>query len=79
VRSGNIAFQDFYRDNQDQRVYLKVLVPIRDIASPKTLLGILALRIDPEEYLYPLIHNGPYQAAHRKPSLSEKKEAMRSS
>ena len=59
VRSGNIAFQDFYRDNQDQRVYLKVLVPIRDIASPKTLLGILALRIDPEEYLYPLIQQWP--------------------
>ena len=59
LRSGNIAFQDFYRNDQDQRVYLKVLVPIRDIDSPKTLLGILALRIDPEEYLYPLIQQWP--------------------
>ena len=59
LRSGNIAFQDFYRNDQDQRVYLKVLVPIRDIDSPKTLLGILALRIDPEGYLYPLIQQWP--------------------
>jgi PAS domain S-box-containing protein len=59
LRSGNIAFQDFYRNDRDQRVYLKVLVPIRDIDSPKTLLGILALRIDPEEYLYPLIQQWP--------------------
>ncbi len=59
VRSGNITFQDFYRNGQDQRVYLKILVPIRDIDSPKTLLGILALRIDPEEYLYPLIKQWP--------------------
>jgi len=59
LRSGKIVFQDFYRNDQDQRVYLNVLVPIRDIHAPKSLLGILALRIDPEEYLYPLIQQWP--------------------
>jgi len=59
LRSGKIAFQDFYRNDKDQRVYLKILVPIRDIGALKPLLGILALRIDPEEYLYPLIQQWP--------------------
>ena len=40
-------------------MYLKVLVPIRDIDDPKSVVGILALRIDPEKYLYPLIQQWP--------------------
>jgi hypothetical protein len=31
--SGNLAFQDFYRNEQDQHVYLKILVPILDDRS----------------------------------------------
>ena len=57
--SGNIAFQDFYRNNQDQHIYLKVLVPILEDHSPKRLIAILALRISPEEFLYPLIEKWP--------------------
>ena len=60
--SGNIAFQDFYRNNQDQHIYLKILVPILKDSSPKQLIGVLALRISPEEYLYPLIKNWPTQS-----------------
>ncbi len=57
--SGNIAFQDFYRNDQDRHIYLKVLVPILEDRSPKRLLAVLALRISPEEYLYPLIEKWP--------------------
>jgi len=59
LMSGNIAFQDFYRNNQDQHIYLKILVPILENRSPKQLIGVLALRISPEEYLYPLIEKWP--------------------
>ena len=33
LRSGKIAFEDFYRNEQNQRIYLKVLVPILDEAA----------------------------------------------
>ena len=59
LQSGNIAFQDFYRNKQDQHIYLKVLVPILEGRSTKRLIAVLALRISPEEYLYPLIKNWP--------------------
>ena len=62
--SGQIAFQDFYRNEKDGRVYLKVLVPILDKRSPGKLVAVLALRIDPEIDLYPLINRWPV------PSLS---------
>lgn len=57
LQSGNIAFQDFYRNKQDQHIYLKVLVPILEGRSTKQLIAVLALRISPEEYLYPLFKN----------------------
>ncbi|MCX6120743.1 MAG: PAS domain S-box protein [Ignavibacteriales bacterium] len=59
LQSGNIAFQDFYRNDQDQHIYLKVLVPILEDRSTKRLIAVLALRISPEEYLYPLIKEWP--------------------
>ncbi len=59
LTSGNIAFQDFYRNDQDQHIYLKILVPILENRFPKRLIAVLALRISPEEYLYPLIKKWP--------------------
>jgi PAS domain S-box-containing protein len=57
--SGNIAFQDFYRNDQDQHIYLKILVPILEDRSPRRLIAVLALRISPEDYLFPLIQEWP--------------------
>jgi PAS domain S-box-containing protein len=57
--SGRVAFQDLYRNDQDHRVYLKVLVPILDELSPRKMIAVLALRIDPEQYLFPLIKKWP--------------------
>ena len=57
--SGNMAFQDFYRNDKDQRIHLKVLVPILDSHSSNRLVAVLVLRISPEEYLFPLIKKWP--------------------
>ncbi len=59
LRSGKIAFEDFYRNEQNQRIYLKVLVPILDGHNENRAIGILTLHIDPETYLYPFINRWP--------------------
>jgi signal transduction histidine kinase/PAS domain-containing protein len=59
LRSGQIVFQDFYRNEQDQRAYLAVLVPIFDESDANHPLGVVTLRIDPERYLYPFIKLWP--------------------
>jgi PAS domain S-box-containing protein len=59
LRSGKVVFEDFTWNEENQRIYLKVLVPILDEAQGDRVLGILALRIDPEMYLYPLINLWP--------------------
>jgi hypothetical protein len=59
LRSGQVTFQDFYRNEHDQRVQLAVLVPILDESDAGHPLGVLALLIDPEIYLYPLIESWP--------------------
>ncbi len=59
LRSGQVVFEDFYRNEQNQRIYLEVLVPILDDVHEDRVLGILALRIDPETYLYPFISRWP--------------------
>ena len=59
LRSGLVTFQDFYRDEHNQRIYLAVLVPIFDEPADRRLLGVLVLRIDPTVYLYPFISRWP--------------------
>jgi PAS domain S-box-containing protein len=59
LRTRQIAFQDFYRDEKNGRVYLTILVPILDDRNTHRAVGILAMRIDPEQYLYPLINRWP--------------------
>jgi PAS domain S-box-containing protein len=59
LRSGKIVFEDFYWNDENQRIYLKILVPILDEAHNNRVIGILVLRIDPETYLYPFIKRWP--------------------
>jgi PAS domain S-box-containing protein len=59
LRSGKVVFEDFYWNEHNRRIYLKVLVPILDEAHGDQIIGILALRIDPETYLYPFISRWP--------------------
>jgi PAS domain S-box-containing protein len=60
LQSGEIAFEDFYVNRENVRIYLKVLVPILD-ENDNRLIGVVALRIDPAMYLYPLIKTWPVQ------------------
>ncbi len=57
--TGRVTFLDFYRDGPDKPVRLAVLVPIRDSAGERGVLGVLVLNIDPRTYLYPMIQSWP--------------------
>ena len=59
LRLGRVIFQDFHRNEHDQRVYLTLLVPILGGPDHSQALGVLALRINPETYLYPFIKRWP--------------------
>ena len=59
LRTGRVAFQDFYRSEQDQQVHLGVLIPIFDEQAGGRPLGVIFQRIDPTIYLYPFIDRWP--------------------
>lgn len=59
MKSKQICFEDFYRNKQDNKIYLSVLAPIIDVQDSNRVLGILDLQIDPEHYLYPFISAWP--------------------
>ncbi|MGO9585031.1 MAG: PAS domain S-box protein [Limisphaerales bacterium] len=59
LRLGQVSFQDFHRNEHDQRVYLDIMVPIFDEQDANRPLGVFYLRIDPERYLYPFIQRWP--------------------
>lgn len=59
LKSGRVTIQDFYRNDHDGRIYLAVLVPIFDQQDGNRPLGLLSLRIDPEQYLYPFLQRWP--------------------
>ena len=54
-----VRLGDFCRSDQDNHICLSILVPILDEDKNSRPLGVLALRIDPEAYLYPLIKKWP--------------------
>ena len=59
LRSGQVTFLDFHRNELDRQIYLTLLVPILDELDANRPLGAFALRIDPETYLYPFIKRWP--------------------
>ncbi len=59
LQSREIVFHDFHRNEQNHRIYLTLLVPILDGPDYGRPLGVLALRVDPETYLYPLLKRWP--------------------
>jgi PAS domain S-box-containing protein len=63
LRTGQIAFLDFHREAADRPIRLAVVVPILDTVEPGRALGVLALHIDPEEFVYPLLRRWPTPAA----------------
>ena len=60
LHSGEIAFSDFYRDTGvGDPIHLAVLVPIFADKNNNRPLGVLALGINPQTYLYPYIQSWP--------------------
>ncbi len=59
LRSSQTSMLDFYRDDFDHRIYLKIEVPIFDDTAGKHPLGVLLLRVDPATFLYPYIQRWP--------------------
>jgi PAS domain S-box-containing protein len=59
LRLGQVTFQDFHRNEHDQRVYLDILIPLFDEQDARRPLGVFYLRIDPDKYLYPFILRWP--------------------
>ncbi len=59
LRSGKVVFEDFYWNEENQKIYLKILVPILERGDGNGPLAILVLRIDPTTYLYPFIKRWP--------------------
>ena len=57
--SGNIVFDDFYREETTTKIFLRLFVPIMEENNNSEIIGIVELRIDPEIYLYPLISKWP--------------------
>jgi hypothetical protein len=59
LKTGKIAFEDFYRDETLQKIFLKILIPVLDIKNNNQLIAVVELRINPETYLYPLLNSWP--------------------
>ena len=59
VRTQQVVFEDFYRNEGDGRIYLAVLIPILGPPDSGRASGTLVLRIDPEEYFYPFLDRWP--------------------
>jgi PAS domain S-box-containing protein len=59
LRAGRAVFEDFYFNDANARIFLKVLAPILDEGAGNALLGVVALRIDPFRFLYPFLARWP--------------------
>jgi PAS domain S-box-containing protein len=59
LRSGRVVFEDLYWNEENRKIFLKILVPIPKSRDGDKLLAVLAMRIDPNDYLYPLIRRWP--------------------
>lgn len=63
LRTRQVSFVDFYRNEFSGIIYLSILVPLFDPAHEGDALGVLEIRIDPEKYLYPFIQKWPVSSA----------------
>jgi len=57
--NGEIVFEDFFREKIDNKIYLSILVGIFDAENSNKPLGVLIGRVDPENYLYPMLNSWP--------------------
>ena len=62
LHSDRVSFLDFHRHTPNGPICLAVMAPIIDVSENRRPLGVLVFRIDPGEYLYPLIRRWPTPA-----------------
>ena len=71
MQEKKIVFSDLYRD-EDSKVRLSVLTPLLVLqGKEKVIVGVILLRIEPYQFLYPLIKSWPT------PSLTGETELIR--
>lgn len=56
---GEVEIQDLYRAEASGRIFLAVTIPIFNGPGQRQPLAAVVLRIDPADYLYPLIEHWP--------------------
>ena len=58
LNEDSIYFEDFHKDSQNSPIYLTLMIPIYSNHGHAPL-GLVAIRINPQVYLYPMILNWP--------------------
>lgn len=63
MQSNKVVMVDFYRSNLDQEIELAILIPITVSQSEDQIIGLVAISITPQVYLYPFINEWPSESA----------------
>lgn len=63
LSSGKVVFTDFYQIKRNGKPHLSILIPIYASSGSGEQRAVLALRINPERYLYPFIKRWPTLSA----------------
>ena len=74
LESGEIKFLDFYMDENDQQIYLTLLVPVFGGETSVKPLGVVGLQVNPGDYLYPYIKEWPTSSSTAETLLVRKEE-----
>ncbi len=62
LHRGETVFEDFYLNQHNDMPFLKLLSPVFAPDSKNKMIAILALRIDPNQYIYPLLASWPTES-----------------
>lgn len=58
----SVFLHDFYRDEHDGRVYLAIVVPVKEIGPSDKPIAVLVLRVDPHYFLFPFVQQWPTES-----------------
>ncbi len=72
LRTRQVTLVDFYHGDSDQRSALSILIPIANPQSGGEVIGLVALQIDPEVYIYPYLHRWPVPSASAETVLARR-------
>jgi two-component system, cell cycle sensor histidine kinase and response regulator CckA len=59
TRSGKVVFEDFHYDAHSRKIFSNILIPILDQHKTNRLMGVVVMRVAPEQYLYPFLERWP--------------------